>query len=196
MVKYIDIEAAKEAESMRFYCRNLCKLEPEECPHETCTARDDVGSFPSAKTKVYLAGSCGQEQRMLMKRIAEILRGENYIVYCPFELKIPNAWEMSQEDWAWEVFQKDVDALDVCDVFLMITPGRISTAGTNWEQGYCYAKGKRIVVLQYTHDNTSLMSFCGSDVFLNTDISSIEDDVVTALLESSDKRKKCGTTLT
>lgn len=189
-------DCVRRSDIMRFYCRKLCKLEPEECPHETCTARDDVGSYPSAKTKVYLAGSCGQEQRMLMKHIAEILRGENYIVYCPFELKIPNAWEMSQEDWAKEVFRKDIEALDMCDVFLIITPGRNSTAGTNWEQGYCYAKGKRIVALQYTQDSTSLMSFCGSDVFLNTDIGSIEYDVLTALLKISDERKKCRTVLT
>ena len=29
---------------------------------------------------------------------------------------------------------------------VMITPGRVSTAGTNWEQGYAYAKGKQILV--------------------------------------------------
>lgn len=55
-----------------------------------------------------------------------------------------------------------------CDIFLMITPGRNSTAGTNWEQGYAFAKGKKIVVVQYTDDTTSLMTFCGSTKFFNS----------------------------
>ena len=117
--------------------------------------------------KVYLAGSCSSEQRTMMQKIAEELRGADYDVYCPFELKIPDAWSYSQEEWAMRVFEKDIEAIDACDIFLMISPGRVSTAGTNWEQGYAYAKGKRIEVIQYTKDQTSLMTYCAATHFVN-----------------------------
>lgn len=115
--------------------------------------------------KIYLAGSCGTERRTEMMKIAKALRYNKYEVYCPFELKIENAWDMSQEEWAKKVFDADIAAIDNCDLFLFISPGRISTAGSNWEQGYAYAKGKKIIVLQYTAEPASLMTYCGCDDF-------------------------------
>lgn len=111
--------------------------------------------------KIYLAGPCSKDERPRMEQIAKALRDNGYEVYCPFELKIPNAWDYHQEEWAKMVFDKDVAALDECDFVVMLTKGRISTAGTNWEQGYAYAKGKPVFVFQYTDDETSLMTYCG-----------------------------------
>lgn len=116
--------------------------------------------------KVYLAGSCSSDDRTVMTRIANIVREAEYEVYCPFELKIENAWDMSQEAWSKKVFDADIAAIDACDIFLMITPGRKSTAGTNWEQGYAYAKGKHIIVIQYTNNDTSLMTYTSADQFI------------------------------
>ena len=48
--------------------------------------------------KIYLAGSCGSERRSYMVSVGEELRALGSEVYCPFELKIDNAWDMSQED--------------------------------------------------------------------------------------------------
>ena len=115
--------------------------------------------------KIYLAGSCASECRTDMVAIAQILRYLNYEVYCPFELKIEDAWSMSQELWAEKVFKADLEAIDNCDIFFMVSPGRESSAGTNWEQGYAYAKGKKIIVAQYTENPTSLMTYCGSTCF-------------------------------
>ena len=50
--------------------------------------------------KIYLAGSCGTDRRTQMQKIATALRRLDYEVYCPFELKIENAWDMPQEEWA------------------------------------------------------------------------------------------------
>lgn len=50
--------------------------------------------------KIYLCGSCGSTERTRMVKVAELLRSLGYDVYCPFELQIPNAWDISQEDWA------------------------------------------------------------------------------------------------
>lgn len=128
--------------------------------------------------KIYLAGSCSSEQRTLMVKIAKCLRAEGYDVYCPFELKIENAWDMSQEEWARRVFSEDVKALDSCDLFLMISPGRFSSAGTNWEQGYMYATGKKVAVVQYTDQSTSLMTYCGCDIFINSNEKDICHDIL------------------
>lgn len=120
-------------------------------------------------TKIYLAGSCGSEDRTMMKKVATQLRNASYEVYCPFELQIENAWDYTQEDWARLVFKADVEAIDNCDVFLMISPGRMGSAGTNWEQGYAYAKGKFIIVIQYTDQPTSLMTYSAANWFYNVE---------------------------
>ena len=126
--------------------------------------------------KIYLAGSCSSEQRTIMVKVAQYIRQMDYNIelYCPFELKIPNAWNYSQEKWAELVFDSDKKAIDECDLFLMISQGRISSAGTNWEQGYAYAKGKYVAVIQCTDQPTSLMTFCGCARFENTS-TKIED---------------------
>jgi nucleoside 2-deoxyribosyltransferase len=147
--------------------------------------------------KIYLAGSCSSEQRTLMQKVASKLReNERIEVYCPFELKIPNAWGMCQEDWAYQVFLKDIEAIGECDIFLMITPGRTSSAGTNWEQGYAYAKNKYIIVVQYTNDNTSLMTYSSADIFLNSSKIDLVDDILTALEFGRNQAGNCYTTLT
>ena len=147
--------------------------------------------------KIYLAGSCSSEKRTMMQKIAELLRSEGYTVYCPFELKIPNAWDMSQEDWANKVFNADLDALDSCNLFLMITPGRHSTAGTNWEQGYAFAKGIPSAVFQYTDDNTSPMTYCAADDFINcTNEQDLLEKIVFWIHEGLPQRDVCLTTLT
>lgn len=118
--------------------------------------------------KVYLAGPCDSENRTLMTKAAKVLRARGDMeVYCPFELKIPNAWDMSQEEWAEKVFKEDIRNLNSADVFIMISTGRESTAGTNWEQGYAFALDKWIYVFQITDKSTSLMTYCGADRFFN-----------------------------
>lgn len=150
--------------------------------------------------KVYLAGPCDSDNRTMMVHIASILRELRLSVYCPFELKIPHAWDMSQEDWAQEVFNKDIEAINECDLMIMISTGRKSTAGTNWEQGYAFALKKPIYVFQVTDEPTSLMTYCGCNLFYGR-----EDDIekqirwiVREFFCGSDKERKepCKTVLT
>ena len=115
--------------------------------------------------KIYLAGSCAPYRRARMEAVAKELRDHGHIVYCPFELKIENAWNYSQEEWAQKVFDCDIMAIDSCECMVMISEGRSSTAGTNFEQGYAYAKGKPVFVFQYSNANASLMTYCGCDKF-------------------------------
>lgn len=118
--------------------------------------------------KIYLAGSCSTENRTMMTTIARALREYgNLEVYCPWELKIENAWDMCQENWARRVFEEDIAAIKECEIFLMISEGRISSAGTNWEQGFAYALNKIIIVLQINDTPTSLMTFSSATKFIN-----------------------------
>lgn len=148
--------------------------------------------------KIYLAGSCSSDDRTMMKQIANHLRArEDTEVYCPFELQIPNAWDMSQEEWAQKVFDEDVRAIKEADVVILITPGRESTAGTNWEQGFAYALGKRIYVFQVTDKPTSLMTYCGCDLFFNATSDRELYGLITSALSISRRNKRlCDTTLT
>ena len=125
--------------------------------------------------KIYLAGSCSIEQRTFLKKASEEIQKifPDASVYCPFNLKIPNAWEMTQEEWSKKVFEADIKAINQADLIILFSPGRESTAGTNWEQGYAYALNKKIIVFQYTNNQTSLMTYCGCNYFFN--IRSIED---------------------
>ena len=119
--------------------------------------------------KIYLAGPCDTENRYNMVQIAKVFREYGqYEVYCTWELKIENAWDIPQEEWARKVFEADIKAIQECDVFVMITPGRESTAGTNWENGYAYALNKHIVVIQITDKPTSLMTYSSASEFFNS----------------------------
>ena len=148
--------------------------------------------------KIYLAGPCDSENRSLMVAAAKILRKYQLEVYCPFELKIENAWDYPQEEWAQKVFEADVKAINECDCMLYISRGRVSSAGSNWEQGYAYALKKRIVVLQIEDAPTSLMTFCGCDLFFNIDDIN-ELPLVIKIIEDNDYDnyiKSCSTILT
>lgn len=117
--------------------------------------------------KVYLAGPCSTEERTLMVQVATVLRENDFDVYCPWELKIENAWDIPQEEWAREVFKADIAAINECDIFVMISYGRMSTAGTNWENGYAFALNKKIVIFQIIDVPTSLMTFSSASNFFN-----------------------------
>ena len=121
--------------------------------------------------KIYLAGPCDTDHRIIMIKIAEWLREHNYKTYCPWELKIENAWDYPQEEWAQKVFEADVAAIKDCDYMISINFGRISSAGTAWEQGYAMGINKPVAVLQVDVNNTSLMTYCGCTLFENVPLS-------------------------
>lgn len=146
---------------------------------------------------IYLCGSCGSTERTRMVKVAELLRSLGYDVYCPFELEIPNAWDISQEDWAKKVFKADVHAILHSDIFLFISVGRVSTTGSNWELGYAYAHEIPTYVFQITDAQTSLMTYWGCDNFVNTSEENLEEDL-RAVFEKECRpyHTKCKTILT
>lgn len=151
--------------------------------------------------KVYLCGPCDTEHRTTMMEVANTLRKNDFTVYCPWELKIKNAWDMPQEEWATIVFNNDITAIDNCDVFLMISYGRISSAGSNFELGYAYAIGKLTCVIQITASYTSLMTYCGCNYYCDNLKRSLNDQlkwIMEHLYKNDlfDYEKECNTTLT
>lgn len=147
--------------------------------------------------KVYLAAPCSTEYRTELVKVVRILRAHGFEVYAPFELQIPNAWDMSQERWAKIVFDKDVEAINAADAVLVVSQGRESTAGTNWEQGYAYAKGKTIYVYQMNQNPTSLMTYWGSSGFRSwCNFSDVADKMIGDLNGTKCKEIHCMTVLT
>lgn len=107
--------------------------------------------------KIYLATPFLQERRSDMERAKTILREQGHDVYVPVENFIPNAWDYPNDEWGLMVFTSDVKAIDNCDVLVLLSYGRLGTAGCNWEAGYAFGKGKKVIVVEMTDEIMSLM---------------------------------------
>lgn len=101
--------------------------------------------------KAYIAapvvGVSADQKAQIIEVMREALRRFADDVYLPWELKIPNAWNMPLEQWARCVFTQDVLQLDECDWVVVCDYGRRSSSGTAWEAGYAFAKGKSVIVV-------------------------------------------------
>lgn len=107
--------------------------------------------------KIYLATPLSGDKRADMSKAAVILRDAGFEVYCPVEHKIPNAWDYPNNEWGLMVFQSDIDAINSADLVVMLSYGRMSTAGANWEAGYSFGIGKQVIVVEMTDEIMSLM---------------------------------------
>lgn len=111
--------------------------------------------------KVYLATPVGDptdfEIRDNAEGAEEILRELGFDVYCPWEMKIPHAWDYTNQEWGLMVFTADLQELQKCDLVVVLSYGRTSTYGTAWEQGFAYARGKYIIVVEMNDKTQSLM---------------------------------------
>lgn len=109
--------------------------------------------------RIYLASPFFNEEELKVYRTAiAALRSNGYEVYVPQEHDIPNAWDLSNEEWAQQVFYADVAALEKSDTVMVLNHGMYSDTGTAWEAGYAAAKGKDVVqVIWGTNKTYSLM---------------------------------------
>lgn len=110
--------------------------------------------------KVYLAAPFGtpdSDKRKNAIIAANILRGKWFDVFCPWEYTIPHAWDYPNEEWGLMVFMNDVHAIDNSDIVVVLSYGRESTAGTNWEAGYAFGTGKTVIVVEMTEEIMSVM---------------------------------------
>lgn len=97
--------------------------------------------------KIYMSSAMFTEQEQnRVNKIARLLRAMGHQVYVPHEYKVPNADKMENEEWAKNVFQHDIEALDEAEAVYYFCEGMNGDIGAAWECGYAYAKGKRIFV--------------------------------------------------
>ena len=107
---------------------------------------------------IYLASPLFTEyEREQVKQYAKEFRNQGHFVYVPMEHQIENAWDMPNHEWARKVFEEDVRAIDACDLMVVLYYGLYSDSGTAWEQGYAYAKGKKVSVKNCGCAEASLM---------------------------------------
>lgn len=110
--------------------------------------------------KVYLAAPFGEpnsEKRSNAIKAKSILVDKGFDVYAPWEYKVPNDWDYPNSEWGLMVFVNDIKAIDSCDLLVMLSYGRKSTAGTNWEAGYAFGTKKKVIVVEMTNEVMSLM---------------------------------------
>lgn len=110
--------------------------------------------------KIYLATTLQKQCRKDMYKALALLRNKGFEVYAPIEHVIPNAWDYPNDEWGLMVFESDIDAINSCDVVVMLSYGRygkFSTAGVNWEAGYAFGIGKPVIVVEMTNKIMSLM---------------------------------------
>lgn len=116
--------------------------------------------------KIYLAAPFFNEKELTHYKFAiRSLRAAGHEVYAPQEHEIENAWDLPNYDWAFEVYQADIEAIDNCDAVLILNFGMYSDSGTAWEAGYACASGKFTVQVLCGDENTtySLMMINGCD---------------------------------
>lgn len=123
--------------------------------------------------KIYLAGPVvtndpSQKAQMYALETALLEMGPvgEIEIYRPGKHKVPNEWGIDMETWGQCVFTMDVVAIDDCDWVVLADYGRYATAGTSWEAGYAFAKGKKILVIRMPGvDESSVMTQgCASNV--------------------------------
>ena len=98
-------------------------------------------------------------------RVIEALRSAGYEVYVPQEHSIEGGWEMPNEEWARRVYCADIQAIQLCDVVMVLNFGMYFDSGTAWEAGYAY--GMKIPTVQVlcggANATYSLMMMNGCD---------------------------------
>ena len=97
--------------------------------------------------KIYLATTLGKPGGIYRRNATKaklLLESLGHTVLAPWETKIPGAWEMSNLEWGKRVFDSDIQHIEEADGVVVLSYGRKSTAGVNWECGYAYGRGKTI----------------------------------------------------
>ena len=113
---------------------------------------------PEKDLKIYIAGSVASEYRSAVNEMTNRLREAGYNVYAPLEHSIENAWSWPNDEWGLQVFRMDVEAINACDIVVVLSWGRrMTTAGTSWEHGYAYGIGKKILFVEMNDEEQSLM---------------------------------------
>ena len=120
--------------------------------------------------KIYIASSfayqdkkIANERKKKIEEAANLLRNRGFDVYVPHEHTIDHAWDYPNKDWGLMGFAVDIQHLEECDAVVVLSYGRHSTTGTAWEQGYAYARNKKILIVEMNDSIQSIMIANGSN---------------------------------
>ena len=123
--------------------------------------------------KVYLAApvvGVSDDVIIELEKIKHVLRTLDkrgkIELYDPKKHGVPNAWGMSMSEWARCIFTLDVVAIDNADWIVVCDYGRKGTAGTAWEAGYAFGKGKKVLIIEMAKTDTDysvMMRGCSSN---------------------------------
>lgn len=104
-----------------------------------------------------------------VERLKKVIPGNNHY-YLPHQLTIPNAWDISMEEWANAVYEHDMNELNKADRVIFLSFGKENNAGSVWEIGYVHGintgwnyienpeiKPKQVVMIKMTDEIESLM---------------------------------------
>lgn len=127
----------------------LSKLLPYFSIHESPTKDEGWDAIYTCCTRAYIASPFFEdEHRANAIAAAEILRGKGIDVYLPLEHKVPNAWDLPNHEWGAAVYRADVNAIHNSDTVIVLSYGRLGSAGTAWEAGYAFGIGKRVLMVE------------------------------------------------
>lgn len=124
-------------------------------------------------TKIYLAApivgiSASQKQELdqIKHTLDKISTCLDIEIYDPSKHGVPNAWGISMQEWCRCIFALDVTAIDRSDWIVVCDYGRKGTAGTAWECGYAFGKGKKVLIIQMADekiDYSVMMRGCSAN---------------------------------
>lgn len=121
------------------------------------------------KLKCYIAGPFFKEgERERLEKLRQFFENDdffdNYEFFFPMDHKIPDGEQMSNAEWARNVFEMDVRELVNADMVVAIYDKHYSDSGTAWELGFCYARNIPVVLLctDFEADN-SIMPLVAAD---------------------------------
>ena len=114
--------------------------------------------------KIYLASPFFNDNENLFVFLAEcILRDRGFGVFSPRENEVREGAEVGTPTWAYETFNRDVEAIDNCDAVVMLYHGNYSDSGTAWECGYAFATNKPVIAVHIWEEEISnLMVHCSA----------------------------------
>lgn len=135
----------------------LDKLLPYFAINEEPTKDEGWDQISTCCTRAYVASPFFEDaHRAAAVKAAEILRSRGIDTYLPLEHKVPNAWDLPNHEWGAAVYRADVKAIRNSDTVVVLSYGRLGSAGTAWEAGYAFGIGKRVIVVEMP--GTTLMS--------------------------------------
>jgi nucleoside 2-deoxyribosyltransferase len=134
-------------------------------PHLTIKQYEDfrnnrwIFEWEEEKMKIYLASGWFNEEQMRRVQMAEeVLEKAGHEVFSPRKQQNEHL-EFGTKEWREATFNSDVDHINWADIIVAVY--NEEDAGTMWELGYAYAKGKPAIVIN--EDGMETMNLMISD---------------------------------